>query len=163
MAASTLITDYLGEGVASARPALPAIAAGALAIYRATDTGDVSFWDGSAWITGAKPRNLGVLLAQFVLGTVVTNGTFHFAYKTPYGGTINSLNSVSATGTFSLAVNINGTPVTGLSAVGVTSTPATTNATGADTFAAGDDITGVISSASGGPTNAVLNLNVTWS
>jgi hypothetical protein len=108
------------------------------------------------------PRNNGVLAAQWVLGTVAANGDFYFAYKAPYAGTVNSLDSLSGTGTFTLAVKINGTNVTGLSAVAV-STAANTAATAANTFSAGDTITGTISSASGSPTDAVLSLNVTWS
>lgn len=163
MAFSSILVDYLGEGLASARPASPPISPTAVAFYYATDTHILSIWNGSAWVNAAIARNVGELMAQFVLGAIVVNGTFHFSYKAPYPGTISSLNSVSTTGTFTIAVNINGSPVTGLSAVGVTSTPTTTSASGANTFAAGDDITGVISAAASSPTNAVLNLNVTWS
>lgn len=51
---SGLITNYLGEGAASARPATPSITPGATAFYYATDTGALSFWNGSAWsaVTG---------------------------------------------------------------------------------------------------------------
>jgi hypothetical protein len=108
-------------------------------------------------------RNLGELLAQFVLGAIVTNGTFDFTYKAPYAGSVVSLDAESVTGTFTLDVTINGTTVTALSGVAITSTPSTTSATGANTFAAGDRISGVISGASGDPTDAVLNLNVFWS
>lgn len=48
---STLITAYIGKGLAAARPASPAIAAGTMAWYVATDTGTLSYWDGSAWHT----------------------------------------------------------------------------------------------------------------
>lgn len=47
---STLITDYIGTGLASARPASPPIAATALGFYFATDTGALSIWDGG-WVT----------------------------------------------------------------------------------------------------------------
>lgn len=49
MAVSTLITDYLGKGLAASRPASPVVATGALALYFATDTGMLSKWDGAAW------------------------------------------------------------------------------------------------------------------
>lgn len=159
---TTLITDYLGRGLASARPSSVLVAAGALALWYSTDTDEVDKWDGSAWVALARPRNKGVMLAQFVLGTIVSNGSFDFAYKAPYAGTVTSLDSISGTGTFTLAVKINGTNVTSLSAVAVSSA-ANTVATGADTFAAGDTISGTISAASGSPTDAVLSLNVTWS
>lgn len=51
---STIITAYLGKGLAAARPASPVIAAGCMAWYEATDTGDVSYWDGTAWHTLAQ-------------------------------------------------------------------------------------------------------------
>jgi hypothetical protein len=129
--------------------------------------GTVSALGGSLALSGgtlsaATARNHGQLLAQFVLGTVASNGAFNFVYKAPYAGTITSLDSVSATGTFTLAVAINGTGVTGLGAVAV-GTAANTVATAANTFAAGATITGTISAAAGAPTNAVLSLNVTWS
>lgn len=159
---TTLITDYLGRGLASARPASVLIAPGGLALWYSTDTDEVDKWNGSAWVAMAKPRNKGVMLAQFVLGTIVSNGGFDFAYKAPYAGTVTSLDSVAGTGTFTLAVKINGTNITGLAAVAVGSA-ANTAATGADTFAAGDTISGTISAATGAPTDAVLSLNVTWS
>jgi hypothetical protein len=117
---------------------------------------------GGAWLVQTA-RNLGELLAQFVLGTIVGNGTFNFVYRAPYAGSVVGLDAETATGSFTLDVAINGTPVTGLSGVAITATPTSTAATGADTFSAGDKITGTISAASGSPTDAVLNLNVTWS
>ena len=121
------------------------------------------YYNGSAWVLERPTRNTGVLLAQWVLGSVVANGVFHFAYKAPYGGTINSLDSVSATGTFTANIKINATSATGLAAVAVTATPTNTLATALRTFVAGDDISGTITLATTSPTDAVLNLNVTWS
>jgi hypothetical protein len=51
MATSTLVTDYLGYGTAASRPASPNLPTGAVGIYFATDTGAVSLWNGSAWVT----------------------------------------------------------------------------------------------------------------
>lgn len=47
---STLVTAYLGKGLAAARPAAPAVAAGTFAWYEATDTGVLSYYDGT-WHT----------------------------------------------------------------------------------------------------------------
>lgn len=47
--ASSIITEYLGSGLASARPVTPDVASGVLALYYATDTNTLSVWDGSAW------------------------------------------------------------------------------------------------------------------
>lgn len=53
MTFSAVLTDYLGVGLAANRPATPAIAPTALALYLATDTGVLSAWNNgtSTWIT----------------------------------------------------------------------------------------------------------------
>ncbi len=50
--APTLISDYLGRGLAAARPVTPTPPTGTLAAYLATDTGVLSVWDGAAWLDG---------------------------------------------------------------------------------------------------------------
>ena len=50
MTFSTVITDYLGEGVAADRPVSLNISPTALGLYYSTDTGTLSIWDGSAWV-----------------------------------------------------------------------------------------------------------------
>jgi hypothetical protein len=95
---------------------------------------------------------------------VVQNDTVYFVYDAPYAGAINSMTYFSTTGSFTVAVQIDGTPVTGLGAVAVSgATAQTATATGANTFAAGDRISAVVSGATGSPTDALLSLNVTWS
>lgn len=47
--ASTLITSYLGQGLAAARPAAPALAAGTYGTYYATDTKVWSAYFNGAW------------------------------------------------------------------------------------------------------------------
>ncbi len=158
--ASTAIHD--GSGV-------PSGGLGSVGDYYLNDlNGDIYVKSASspAWNVVANfaptARNLGVMQAQWVLGTIILDGDFYFAYKALYAGTVTSLDSFSSTGTFTVNVKINGSSVTSLSAVAV-STAANHAATGANTFVAGDTITGTISSASGSPTDAVLSLNVTWS
>lgn len=102
------------------------------------------------------------LQAQWVGGAIATNGTIYFVYDAPANGTINALTSLTGNGSFSVAVQINGTNVTGLSAVSVGTTPATATASAANVFTAGQRITGVISGATGSPTDALLSLAVTW-
>ncbi len=51
MAYSGILTDYIGTGLAAARPATPNVGPGCLALYRATDTGALSAWTGAAWVT----------------------------------------------------------------------------------------------------------------
>jgi len=47
---STNIVQYLGAGTAASRPVTPAVFAGCMALYYATDTLVWSLWNGSAWI-----------------------------------------------------------------------------------------------------------------
>lgn len=97
-------------------------------------------------------------------GAVVEDGTITLVGYAPYAGTISALtyNVGDASGSFSVAIKINGTNVTGLSAVTVNSaTTASTSASGANTFSAGDVITAVISSTSGSPANGFLTLRGT--
>jgi hypothetical protein len=97
-------------------------------------------------------------------GAVVANGTYIFTLYAGAAGTINALsyNVGTAAGSFICNVRINGSSVTGLSAVTVNSgTTASTNATAANTYSAGDKIDVVISSTSGSPTDAALTLRLT--
>lgn len=47
--ASGRLVDYLGAGLASARPAAPDLTTGSLGAYWSTDTGTLSIWDGTSW------------------------------------------------------------------------------------------------------------------
>lgn len=109
-------------------------------------------------------RNSARLQAQWINAAVVGNDTVWLCFDMPYAGTVNSLTYFTGNDSFTVAVQINGTNVTGLNAVTVNSaTPATTNASGANTFSAGQRITAVISGTVGSPTDALLSLAVTWS
>jgi hypothetical protein len=46
--ASTLTPAYFGSGTLAARPAVPSLAAGASALYAATDNGHLYMWAGVA-------------------------------------------------------------------------------------------------------------------
>jgi hypothetical protein len=97
-------------------------------------------------------------------GAVVANDTVYFVYDAPYAGIINSMTYFTGAGSFTCNVQIAGVSVTGLGAVAVSSaTPATANATAANTFTAGQRIGVVITAATGSPTDALLSLNATWS
>jgi hypothetical protein len=119
---------------------------------------------GDQYVPIEQARNTARLQAQWVTGAIVANDTVWLAYDAPYAGTINSLTYFTGNGSFTVAIQINGVSVTGLGAVAVSSaTPATTNATAARTFTAGQRITAVIAAATGSPTDALLSLAVTWS
>lgn len=88
------------------------------------------------------------------------DGTVEILVRAPFGFTINSFTADDDSGTVTVAVKINGTDVTGLSAVAVSSTKATTNATAANTVAAGDVVSLTFSSAST-PVNVRATVNWT--
>lgn len=101
---------------------------------------------------------------EWASGAIVQNDTVWFVYDPPYAGTINTLKYFTGAGTFTAAVQIDGTVVTGLSAVTVNSaTPGTATATGANTFTAGQPIAAIVTGATGSPADALLSLDVTWS
>jgi hypothetical protein len=122
----------------------------------------------SQWIAAAAAGGSGRTAARMQLawdtGAVVTNDTVYFVYDAPYAGVVNSMTYFTGAGSFTVAVQIAGAPVTGLGAVAVSSaTAATATATAANTFAAGQRIAAVVTAATGSPTDALLSLNVTWS
>lgn len=59
MANSTLLTDYLGKGIASSRPSSVTVAAGALALWFSTDTGELDYYNGSGWTSVGSLPSIG--------------------------------------------------------------------------------------------------------
>ena len=79
----------------------------------------------------------------------VTNGTYIIHTEARFAFDIKGIYGLEHTsGTSTLAVQINGTDVTGLDAISVTATAQDVVATGANSVAVGDQITFVITSAS---------------
>jgi hypothetical protein len=77
--ASARLPDYLGFGLASARPATPVLSAGCLGLYFATDTTAWSVWTGSSWgpiATGAAAADHGAVINS---GTVQINNAITLA------------------------------------------------------------------------------------
>lgn len=108
MAGSGRLIDYLGEGLASARPSSLTLVAGGLGIYYATDTPEVSLWDGSAWQTlpstpgsAAWGSITGTLSAQTDLNTALSGklGTAANAASATKLNTARTINGVSFDGT----------------------------------------------------------------
>lgn len=116
--------------------------------------------------TAAARTTLGLtaasVLIQWTGGTVVGNGTYYFTIFAPFAGTINSMDYLIGTGSFTANVQVAGVSVTGLGAVAVSSaTQANLAATAANTFTAGQVISLVVTAATGTATNAALNLRIT--
>ncbi len=116
MANSTVIIDYLGEGLAAARPASLPIAATALGLYFATDTGALSIWNGSAWVS-ASSSGLPVELVTFIPGLPPASVRVRIAAARSLVLPINLTGSVAvarvaATGSVTVTLNhvVSGTP-----------------------------------------------------
>ena len=82
-------------------------------------------------------------LTDSIGGLVETaaNTTYRLGGPSAFAYTIDSLDVETDSGTITVAVKINGTPVTGLSAVSASSTPSSAAATAANTVAVGDYLT----------------------
>jgi hypothetical protein len=98
---------------------------------------------GEAGSAGASADNSILALIE-----APTAKTYTLCQYATTGGTIANLIAKLSSGTCTVAVKINGTDVTGLAAVAVTSAESTTAATAANTIAVGDTITAVVSSVS---------------
>jgi hypothetical protein len=166
----TSLSDFLDSALGSTQGTVIYRSGTAWSVLAPGTAGQVLQTGGAAanpsWATpaAATPRNAARMQAQWVSGAAVSNDTVYFVYDAPYNGTINSLTYFTGNGSFTVAVQINGTNVTGLSAIAVSSaTPATATATAANTFTAGQRITAVVTAATGSPTDAVLSLAATWS
>ena len=92
--------------------------------------------------------------------TAGANGTYTLCGRMPWGGIIDSATCKTVSGTATAAIKINGTSVASLSAVAVSSTPATTASSGTNTFATADIVTIVIS-ASSTPVGLDITVNLT--
>ncbi len=79
-------------------------------------------------------------------GTSIAAQTYTLELSAAYPYTINTLNIIAGAGSCTAAVQINGTPVTGISAVSVSTTIATATGSAANAVAIGDKVTLVISS-----------------
>jgi hypothetical protein len=82
MSFSSLLVDYLGEGLASARPTTPLVSPVTAAFYYATDTAVLSVWDGSAWVTVGAPPTQPYTIGVFVPSTML-NGQVLLLHQVP--------------------------------------------------------------------------------
>jgi hypothetical protein len=117
-------------------------------------------------LTGAVTSSAGAVTTSQVISrglndAVPTDRTYVLDAKAAFAYTINQLRGVkTSAGTLSIAVKINGTDVTGLGAVSVTSTPQDVTATAANVVSAGDRVTLVVSGSSS-PADLELTLKAT--
>lgn len=74
--ASGSLKDYLGVGLASARPATPSLSTGVAGYWYATDTGVLSVWNGLSWTnvsSGGSSLNVQQAGSTVVTGATVLN------------------------------------------------------------------------------------------
>jgi hypothetical protein len=93
-------------------------------------------------------------------GSSIAATTYTLELYAQYAYTINQLKIISASGTCTVAAKINGVDVTGISAVSVSSTIATANASAANTVAVGDKIT-LVTTSNSALTNLQASLKTT--
>lgn len=93
-------------------------------------------------------------------GASIPASTYTLELYAAYAYTINQLKIISASGTCTVAVNINGTPVTGISAVSVSNSIATGNGSAANTVAIGDKVT-LVTTLNSALTNLQASLKIT--
>lgn len=70
-----LITEFLGEGLAAARPATPDIPAGSIGLYYATDDAELSGYFDGAWVEDILAGGGGAGLVDGDYGDITVSGT----------------------------------------------------------------------------------------
>jgi hypothetical protein len=136
----------------------PETITGAAAVAVNTQDNAFYIYTNGAWRNVANASTTDQIDA-YLYGSV-TDDTYTWTEYAFYPFTINQLAAKLASGTCTIAVAINGTPVTGLSAVSVTGTQSVTNATAANSVVAGDRITFTVSSGSS-PNGLAMSLKFT--
>lgn len=107
-------------------------------------------------------RPSGRILVQWTGGAVVVNGVGYFCLQAPYAGQIVGVSALCPTGSFTLEVQLAGSPVGGLSAIAVSGALTETDATGTNEFTIGQTLGFTVSGATSSPTNAAIELLVNW-
>jgi hypothetical protein len=136
---SSVMTDYLGEGVAASRQATPPIAPTALGFYYETDSTALTLWNGTGWVTvsvGQALSSVGAGLTISAAGTVALGtipagelmGNAGTVAAAPSGITIGSGLSLSAAGTLT-ATGGGGGATTIVAGAGLTGGTITTSGT----------------------------------
>lgn len=109
------------------------------------------------------PLQTGAATFNWDTNTNVTNQTYYVAGKWPWStGTISSvtyLTSGTNSPAFNIAVQINGTPVTTCTGITVSTNSLTTTACGTNSIVSGNSVTLVITSATGTPNGAMVQIN----
>lgn len=118
--------------------------------------------DGYIHSVAVTPTQLAGLLVDSLPGFIPApaNASYTLDESAAFPYQINTIIAKLDSGTVSAALQINGTPVTGISAVSLSSTQATGTASGANTVSVGQRVTLVLSSASS-PANLGFTMKIT--
>ena len=120
-------------------------------------SGNIMISDGTNWTSGAFTAT-GLIEAVTLndIGSAIPSQTYTIELYAEFAYTINEIRIISGSGTCTAAIQINGTNVTGISAVSVSNSIAVGTATALNTVSTGNKITLVISS-----TSSLVNLQMT--
>lgn len=112
------------------------------------------FLNSAGIATAATVKNSGITMSLIS----PSNGTYYLTMYAPRSGQISLANAKTDVGTCTANVQINGVPVTNLSAFAVTSTASSNNATGANTINVGDVVSINVTSVASSPTQLNITL-----
>jgi len=160
--ATTAVVSVI-TGAENVSPVAPALTVGVVPVAQVLlGTGTTAITnslitDERTFLTLPPQRNTNLQL------TVVSpaNASYVILGHAAYAGTINSTYCFTDTGTLTAGIKIGVVSITGLAAVAVTSTGASTTATSNNVFAIGDLISMTLSASAGSPTRLSVTLNVT--
>lgn len=153
------------QGVLSARPA----AGAGLRFYYATDTGVLYFDTGSAWVIPFPPIVVTLSPTWALSGQFdATSGSDSFMpplfVASPAGQTVKLINvrAVLRSGSATVSMGAAGTPIPGLTAMAVTTTPATFTPTSAPTLSDGELLGPTISAITGTPDGLTVTATLAY-
>jgi hypothetical protein len=161
MAFSALIKDYIGNGLAAARPVTPNVASGVSPFYYATDTDVLSVWDGTAWVAvggggGGSGTVTSVAVSGGTTGLSVTGSPITTSGTITLGGTLAIANGGTGQTTATAAFNALVPSQTGQSGKFLTTNGSTTSWA---TAAGSGTVTGI--TAGTGLTGGTINISGT--
>jgi hypothetical protein len=151
--------ELLASAAFTASPTAPTPSAG----DNSTKLATTAYADGAVadHVAASDPHgDRAYFAADPIGGTMQTpaDGTYTLVLKAKYAFTINALDAILESGTITMAVKINGTAVTGISGLAVTSTIGTATATAANAVVVGDKVEFTLSSnASGSMLDFILD------
>lgn len=157
------LTDGTADGITIGSGTGAVLGSGTTITQQAAGASANGYLTSGNWSTfNAKLPSTGVGLVEQEPGFIPapSDMTYVLDQSASYAYTINTLIIATASGTTTAAIKINGTNVTGISAVSVSSSPATGTATAANSVSIGDQVTLVLSSSSS-PTNMGFTMKYT--